>query len=91
MPPPQPPPPGGLPPPPNPPPPPPPPRVRCVVPWVLGMTLTRARTRIRARNCGVGRVRRLRSRRIGRVIKQTPRAGSIRARGTKVSLVVGRR
>jgi len=28
---------------------------------------------------------------VGRVIKQTPRPGAVRARGAKVNLVVGRR
>jgi beta-lactam-binding protein with PASTA domain len=55
------------------------------------MKLNRARTRIRARHCSVGRVRRVKAKRVGRVIRQTPRAGSIRARGVKVNLVVGRR
>jgi peptide/nickel transport system substrate-binding protein len=89
-----PPPPGGVPPPPIPPPPPPPPApsVRCIVPRVIGLKLARARTRIRARHCSVGRVRRARSRRhVGRVIAQKPKAGTVRARGTKVTLVVGRR
>jgi ABC-type transport system substrate-binding protein len=91
VPPPPPPPPPGPPPPGPPPPPPPPPRARCVVPWVLGMTVSRARARIRSRHCLVGRVRHRRSRKVGRVVGQTPRAGAIRARGTKVNLVVGRR
>ena len=67
------------------------PVVRCRVPRVIGMTLGRARTRIRARHCRVGRVRRARSRRVGRVLSQSPRAGVRRARGARVNLVVGRR
>jgi hypothetical protein len=96
--PPPPPPPGGpppLPPPPPPPPPPlpppPPPRIRCAVPRVIGFTLRKARTRIRARHCSVGRIRRARSRRVGRVIAQSPRPGRRLARGSRVNLVVGRR
>ena len=67
--------------------------VRCRVPRVIGLKLARAKTRIRARNCRVGRVRRARSSRarVGRVIRQSPRAGAVRARGFRVSLVVGRR
>ena len=65
--------------------------VRCVVPRVIGMTLSRARTRIRARHCSVGRIRRARSRRVGRVVGQSPRPGARRARGARVNLVVGRR
>ncbi len=80
------------PPPPGPPPPgPPPPVVGCVVPRVIGSTLRKARTRIRARHCSVGRIRRARSRRVGRVIAQSPRPGRRLARGTGVNLVVGRR
>ena len=78
-------------PPPPPPPPLPPPVVRCVVPRVIGLTLRKARTRIRARHCSVGRIRRARSRRAGRVIAQSPRPGRRLARGTRVNLVVGRR
>ena len=83
-----PPPPPPLPPPPPPPPPstsatatpPPPPVVRCVVPRVIGLTLRKARTRIRARHCSVGRIRRARSRRVGRVIARARgRAGGWRA------------
>jgi hypothetical protein len=74
-----------------PPPPPPPPRVRCAVPRVKGLALRKARTRIRARHCSVGRIRRARSRRVGRVIAQSPRPGRRLARGTRVNLVVGRR
>jgi beta-lactam-binding protein with PASTA domain len=58
---------------------------------VIGMTLRRAKARIRARHCSVGRIRRTRSRRVGRVIGQTPRPGAIKRRGFPVRLVVGRR
>lgn len=78
-------------PPPPPPQPPPPAPVRCRVPRVIGLKLGRARTRIRRANCSVGRIRRVRSRRVGRVLRQTPRAGAIKRRGFKVTLVVGRR
>jgi beta-lactam-binding protein with PASTA domain len=61
------------------------------VPRVIGLRLPTARTRIRRANCRVGRVRRARSRRVGRVISQRPRPGTIRARGFRVTLVVGRR
>jgi hypothetical protein len=92
-----PPPPPGPPPPPPPvpppplPPPPPPPAVRCVVPRVMGFKVRKARTRIRARHCSVGRIRRAHSRRVGRVIAQSPRPGRRLARGSRVNLVVGRR
>ncbi len=94
QPPPPPPPPPPLPPPPPPPPPPPsPPPPRCRVPRVLGLRLAAAKRRIRRAHCSVGRVRRVHSRpRLrGRVIRQSPRAGSLRRRGSPVRLVVGRR
>jgi hypothetical protein len=87
---------------PQPPPPPPPPAPQppgpvplvpaCSVPRVVGKTLARASRMIRARHCSVGRVRRARSGRArrGRVLRQSPRAGTrLRNRG-RVHLVVGR-
>jgi subtilisin family serine protease len=74
-----------------PPPPPPPPQVRCRVPRVIGLTLGRARVRIRRAHCSVGRISRVRSRRVGRVLRQSPRPGAVRRRGFKVKVVVGRR
>jgi beta-lactam-binding protein with PASTA domain len=50
-----------------------------------------ARQRIRSRRCRVGSVRRARSRRVGRVLAQTPRAGARRPVGARVHLLVGRR
>jgi Tol biopolymer transport system component len=96
--PPPPPPPPGVPPPPPPPrppagpPPPPAPRsVKCVVPRVIGLKLARAKARLRSRHCKTGRVRRVTSRRYGRVLGQHPRRGATRSRGFRVRLVVGRR
>ena len=77
--------------PPPPPPPPPPPAVICRVPRVIGMRLANARTRIRRAHCSPGRVRHVRSKRVGRVLGQNPRAGSRRARRARVSLLVGRK
>jgi len=93
LPPPPPPPPPPQPPPPPPPPPlpPPPPPTRCRVPNVVGLRLASARLRIRRAHCSVGRVRRARSRRVGRVLAQSPRPGTRRPAGTPVRLVVGRR
>ena len=62
------------------PPPPIPPR-HCVVPRVIGMTLERARARIRARRCSVGRIRPKHSTRVGRVIGQSPKSGAVRSEG----------
>jgi beta-lactam-binding protein with PASTA domain len=61
------------------------------VPNVIGRTLPAARGAIRRSRCSVGKVRRARSRRVDRVISQTPRAGARRTRGTRVHLVVGKR
>jgi Tol biopolymer transport system component len=74
-------------------PPPPPPAARCAVPRVVGLRLAAARKRITRAHCAVGKVRRVRAarRRVGRVISQSPRAGTRRAAGGKVNLVVGRR
>jgi len=58
---------------------------------VIGLRLGKAKTRIRRARCSVGRVRRARSRRAGRVIRQTPRPGLFKRRGYPVKLVVGRR
>jgi uncharacterized delta-60 repeat protein len=71
--------------------PPPPPPVRCRVPRVLGLSLGRARARIRSARCRVGRVTRVRSnRRRGRVVSQRPRPGRRLPRGSRVHLVVSR-
>jgi Tol biopolymer transport system component len=72
-------------------PPPPPPAVRCHVPKVVGLRLATARSRIVHGHCRVGRIHRVHSKRVGRVLRQNPRAGAVKPRGTKVSLTVGRR
>jgi hypothetical protein len=83
-----------LPPPPPPPPPQtqPPPAARiCRVPRVVGLRLVRARTAIRRARCSVGRVRGVRSRAArGRVVRQSPRAGTRLRRGARVTLVISR-
>jgi hypothetical protein len=70
---------------------PPPPPVQCRVPKVVGLRLAAAKTKIRRAHCAVGKTRRKRSKRVGRVLSQSPRAGTRRPRGAKVNLVVGRR
>ena len=71
----------------------PPPTIRCVVPRVIGMRLAVARARIGRANCRVGTVRHVRTKakKRGKVVAQSPRAGSVKARASKVNLVVGRR
>ena len=67
------------------------PAPRCRVPRVVGLRLAAARTRIRRANCGVGRIRQVRSnRQRGIVVKQAPRPGVSRTWGAKVSLSVSR-
>ena len=66
-------------------------RATCRVPRVVGKRLALARRLITRGGCRVGRIRRARSRRVGRVLRQSPRGGVRRARGTRVNLVVGRR
>jgi beta-lactam-binding protein with PASTA domain len=57
------------------------------------MRLAVARQKIARANCLVGSVRRARApkKRAGKVIAQSPKAGAVRPRAAKVSLVVGRR
>jgi len=66
---------------------------KCRVPRVIGMRLAVARTKIASANCNTGSVRRVRSAktRVGKVLSQSPKAGAVRPRATKVNLVVGRR
>ena len=71
--------------------PPPSPPVRCRVPRVIGLRLAPAKARIRRAHCSVGRIRRAKSSRVGRVIRQSPRPGTRLRRGGRVNLVVGRR
>ena len=59
---------------------------------MVGKTLAKARTRIRAAHCRVGNVtRKASSNRLkGKVIKQSPRAGKHLKAGSKVKLTVGK-
>jgi beta-lactam-binding protein with PASTA domain len=59
---------------------------------VVGKTLAKAKTRIRAAHCKVGKVTRKASssRLKGKVIKQSPRAGRRFANGHKVNVTVGK-
>lgn len=64
----------------------------CHVPRVVGLTLTRAKARIRARHCTVGRITRRASSRAkkGRVLWQRPKAGRTLPNHGKVNLGVGK-
>jgi beta-lactam-binding protein with PASTA domain len=61
------------------------------VPRVIGLTLAKAKAKIKKAHCKVGKIRRTHSRRVGRVIGQSPRPGVKKPNGFKVKLVVGRR
>jgi hypothetical protein len=71
----------------------PPAPLRCVIPRLTGKTVPQARTALARAKCVLGRVRRVRVRRgrVGRVLSQSPRAGTSRPRGTRVAVVVRRR
>jgi beta-lactam-binding protein with PASTA domain len=60
------------------------------VPRVVGLRLPTAKQRIRRASCAVGRIRKKRSKRVGRVLAQSPRAGTKLPQGGRVNLVVGR-
>jgi plastocyanin len=70
---------------------PPPTASSIVVPRVVGLKLAMAKKRIRRARGKVGRVLRVRSKRVGRVIRQKPVGGRKLRRGSRVTLVVGRR
>jgi hypothetical protein len=63
----------------------------CVVPRIVGLRLLLARKKLRRSGCLAGRIRYTRSLRVGRVLRQSPRAGATRRFGARVHLVVGRR
>jgi beta-lactam-binding protein with PASTA domain len=63
------------------------------VPNLIGQKLAKARTRLRARHCRVGKITRRHSTAVkkGRVLGQAPKAsGRKRANGFRVKLIVGR-
>jgi hypothetical protein len=64
----------------------------CKVPTVTGLTLLSAKSAIIKNACGVGRVRRVYSRavKVGRVIGQYPRRGTMLSHGAPVDVVVSR-
>jgi uncharacterized repeat protein (TIGR01451 family) len=69
-----------------------PPPPKCKVPKVVRLKLVKAKARIRARHCRVGKVRKKFStrRKKGKVIAQKPKAGKTLAAGAKVALTVGK-
>jgi len=66
----------------------------CRVPRLRGLKLAQARKLLRRANCSPGRVTRKkvsRRNKVGRVLRQSPRAGSEFKSGTKVRITIGRR
>jgi len=65
---------------------------RCRVPNLRGRTLAAARRALRARNCRLGAVTRVRARGVarGRVLSHRPRAGRVLSAGTRVHVRVRR-
>jgi Glycoside hydrolase family 44/PASTA domain len=65
--------------------------VRCKVPKLTGLTLKKAKAKLKKARCRLGKVTKKRSaKRKGRVIAQKPKRGSVRKAGTKVSVVLSR-
>lgn len=64
----------------------------CTVPRLRGLTLLGARRLLAKKGCALGRVTRVRSRRVarGRVVAQRPAPGIRLARGTRVRVVLSR-
>jgi beta-lactam-binding protein with PASTA domain len=60
------------------------------VPAVVGKPLAKAKAKIRASHCSVGKVTRVRSRKKGNVVRQSPAARKTLAAGSKVKLWVSR-
>ena len=66
--------------------------VRCHVPSIKGMKLTKARRALRRTHCRVGKLKHVKSRKIGRgrVVTTTPRAGQHLAAGSTVEVFVSK-
>lgn len=65
-------------------------RPRCVVPTLVGKPFLRAWRRLVAAHCRLGSVRRVKSKRHGRVLRQRPAAGKRLRSDSRVNLTVGR-
>jgi Ca2+-binding RTX toxin-like protein len=71
---------------------PPPPVVQCKVPALKGKTLAQAKVALTKANCALGKVSRAFSTRAkkGKVLKQSPAAGRVLAKGAKVAVTLGK-
>jgi beta-lactam-binding protein with PASTA domain len=68
-----------------------PPVRQCVVPKLKGKKLTAAKKKIHAAACKLGHVAKKKgvTPKTGKVVKQSPKVGSIKPAGAKVSLKLG--
>ncbi len=63
----------------------------CKVPKLKGLTLKKAKAKLKRAHCSLGKATKKRSRvRKGRVIAQTPKPGAVRKNGARVNVVVSR-
>jgi beta-lactam-binding protein with PASTA domain len=69
-----------------------PPPVTCKVPALKGKTLVQAKAALTNANCALGKVSRAFSTRAkkGKVLKQSPAAGRVLAKGAKVAVTLGK-
>jgi hypothetical protein len=67
-------------------------KTKCTVPNVKGDTLSAAKPKIKDAHCSVGKVtfKKSTAANKGKVISQTPAAGAVKKKGTKVNLKVGK-
>lgn len=65
---------------------------KCVVPKVVGLSLKKAKAKIRQAHCRVGKIRKAPSttKRKGKVLVQKPKRGKVLKPGAKVNLTIGR-
>jgi beta-lactam-binding protein with PASTA domain len=65
---------------------------KCKVPRVVGLTLAKAKAKVKRAHCGVGKIRKKFSsqKKKGRVLSQKPKPGKVLPSGSKVSLTVGK-
>jgi len=63
----------------------------CVVPNLKGRSLKGAKKRARKANCRIGKVKKLKGvgPKTGKVVKQKPKAGKVKAGGTKIAVTLG--
>jgi IPT/TIG domain/PASTA domain len=67
------------------------PPLKCVVPNLRGETLKAARKRARKASCKIGPVKTVKgaARKAGKIVKQKPKPGKVRAAGTKIAITLG--